>query len=151
MSPATSTNTLRGAKHSRTRAPLTSFSPNRSSKATECSAHIPWRILCNECGGDFRRFTSEIFATHLGTEAARLAGRVNSNLSERNRRHRCHLTNASLVNAIDPPIAALPRFGLRSLLDLLQTGISVADPIPRLIDLRWINWNRARNFFASRY
>ena len=23
-------------------------------------------ILCNECGGDFRRFTSEIFATHLG-------------------------------------------------------------------------------------
>ena len=23
-------------------------------------------ILCNECGGDFRRFTGEIFATHLG-------------------------------------------------------------------------------------
>src|SRR5206468_12867048 len=46
---------------------------------------------------------------------------------------------------------ALPRFGLRALLDLFQTGISVADPISRLIDLRWIHWNRARNFFASRH
>src|SRR5436305_10598760 len=45
----------------------------------------------------------------------------------------------------------LPGFGLCSLLDLLQTGIGVADPTPRLIDLRWIHWNRARNFFASRH
>jgi hypothetical protein len=47
--------------------------------------------------------------------------------------------------------STLPRFGLRSLLDLFETRISVADPITRLIDLRWIYGNRARNFFASRH
>src|SRR5262245_25460664 len=39
---------------------------------------------------------------------------------------------------------ALPRFRLRSLFDLFQTGIGVADPISCLIDLRWIHWNRSR-------
>ena len=42
-SHATYTNTLRGAKHFRTRAPLTSFSPNRSSKAIGCLGRTRWR------------------------------------------------------------------------------------------------------------
>src|SRR5262249_23287597 len=59
------------------------------------------------------------------------------------------LPNASVTKS--DTARALPRFGLRSLFDLFQAGISVADPIPRLIDLGWIHWNRAGNFFASRY
>src|SRR4029450_3782832 len=43
MSRATSTNTLRGAKHSRTRVPVISFSRSHSLRATECSAHTRWR------------------------------------------------------------------------------------------------------------
>src|SRR2546423_4867131 len=46
---------------------------------------------------------------------------------------------------------ALPALGLGSLLDLLQTGIGVADPVPCLTDLRWIHGNSAGNFFASRH
>src|SRR5436190_20571088 len=46
---------------------------------------------------------------------------------------------------------ASPFRSLCALLDLFQTWIAIADPIPRLIDLCRINWNRARNFFASRH
>src|SRR5215471_21718883 len=44
----------------------------------------------------------------------------------------------------------LPSLGLRALLDLLQTGIRIADPVPRLGDLRRIHRNSTRNFFAPR-
>src|SRR5262249_35080414 len=47
--------------------------------------------------------------------------------------------------------AASPPFGVRSLLNLLESGISVADPVARLVDLSRIHWNRARNFFPSRH
>src|SRR5207249_8509452 len=51
---------------------------------------------------------------------------------------------------------ALPRtlsriLGVRSLLDLVETGISVADPIACIVDLLRIHWNRAGNFFPSRH
>ena len=45
----------------------------------------------------------------------------------------------------------LPSLGLRSLLDLFQTGIGTVDPIPRLTDLGRTQGDRARNFFASRH
>src|SRR5215217_4411892 len=43
MNRGTFTNTLRGAKHFRTRAPVISFSPSRNLRATECSVHTRWR------------------------------------------------------------------------------------------------------------
>src|SRR4029077_18337875 len=44
-----------------------------------------------------------------------------------------------------------PRFGVGSLLDLFETGISVADPVACFVDLSRIHRNGARNFFASRH
>src|SRR6266446_809119 len=48
-------------------------------------------------------------------------------------------------------MGALPALGLRALLDLLQTGIRIADPVSGLVDLRRIHRNSAGNFFASRH
>src|SRR5438034_11028537 len=42
-------------------------------------------------------------------------------------------------------------FGVRSLLNLVETRISVADPIACIVDLLRIHWNRPRNFFPSRH
>src|SRR5436190_5344002 len=42
-------------------------------------------------------------------------------------------------------------FGVRSLLNLVETRISVADPIACIVDLLRIHWYRARNFFPSRH
>src|SRR5438105_5197614 len=42
-------------------------------------------------------------------------------------------------------------FGVRSLLDLVGTRISVADPIACIVDLSRIHWNRAGNLFPSRH
>ena len=41
-------------------------------------------------------------------------------------------------------------FGLRSLFDLLEGRISVADPITRFVNFGRINWDRARNRLGSR-
>ena len=74
MSPATSTNTLRGAKPSRTRAPLTNFSPNRNSKAIACSARIRSKnfVPTRLSWADFRRFVRDILSKiHLEAEAIR--------------------------------------------------------------------------------
>ena len=43
MNRVTFTSTSKETKPSRTRAPQTSFSPNRNSRATECLAPTPWR------------------------------------------------------------------------------------------------------------
>src|SRR5437870_3936181 len=67
-----------------------------------------------------------------------------------NCRHNCGLTNP-FVSKEPQSNTPLPSLGLGSLLDLLQTGISVADPVPCLTDLRWIHRNSAGNFFASRH
>src|SRR6266849_2694720 len=42
-------------------------------------------------------------------------------------------------------------FSVRSLLDLFERGISVADPIARFVDLLWIYRNRSRNLLPSCY
>src|SRR5205807_6379157 len=47
--------------------------------------------------------------------------------------------------------ASSPRFGIRSLLDLLETRIGVTDPIACFGDLLWIHRDGARDFFTSRY
>src|SRR5437870_4474373 len=44
-----------------------------------------------------------------------------------------------------------PRFGVRSLLDLLETRIGVADPIACFVDLLWIYRNRSRNLLPPCY
>ena len=69
MNRATSTNTLRGAKPSRTRAPLTSSSPNRNLRAIACSARIRWKSFLQIAGAIFARFVRDILKTHLETEA----------------------------------------------------------------------------------
>ena len=48
-------------------------------------------------------------------------------------------------------VKALLALGIRSLLDLLETGIRVGDPIPRFIDFSRTHWARARNRLRSRY
>src|SRR5439155_17989827 len=44
-----------------------------------------------------------------------------------------------------------PPFGVRSLLNLLETRISVADPIACFVDLLWIYRDRSRNLLPSCY
>ena len=68
MNRATSTNTLGGAKHSRTRAPLTSFFEWQFESYRMLGAHTMEKLCvdCAKCGGDFRRFIGEILTTHLG-------------------------------------------------------------------------------------
>src|SRR5436309_14519562 len=46
---------------------------------------------------------------------------------------------------------ASPRFGVRALLNLVETRISIADPIAGIVDLSRVYWNRPRNFFSSRH
>src|SRR4029077_15268081 len=60
------------------------------------------------------------------------------------------------VKVHDRGARALPRtmsriLGVRSLLNLVETRISVADPIAGIVDLSRVPWNRARNFFPSRH
>src|SRR5881628_3444713 len=47
--------------------------------------------------------------------------------------------------------ASSPRFGIRSLLDLFECRISVADPIACFVDLLWIYRDRSRNLLPSCY
>ncbi|HEY5767129.1 MAG TPA: patatin-like phospholipase family protein [Candidatus Udaeobacter sp.] len=110
--------------------------------------------LCTDCDGQFRRFDGDfrslisvIFGSHLQIEVPKwLKELIQPSPSASDAAGAVGEPNKNCTVA-----TALPRFGLRSLLDLLQTWISIAYPISRLIDLRWINWNRARNFFASRH
>ena len=102
--------------------------------------------LCGETGGDFRRFTSDILKTHLKIEPPDWLAK----LIQMSPTGGDATGVPNEVREVDTH-GVLPRFGLCSLLDLFQTGIGVADPIPRLIDLRWVHRDRARNFFPSRY
>src|SRR6476660_3328988 len=57
----------------------------------------------------------------------------------------------SAIRKMSSRKATSPSFGVRSLLDLLETGISVADPIARFVDLLWIYRDRSRNLLPSCY
>src|SRR5262249_32379561 len=104
-----------------------------------------WRVSLQR--RRFRRSAGKVLRTHLQTQPADwLAELIQRSPNAAGAMGFLQISQARL----DDPRRLLPPLGLGSLLDLLQTGISVADPIPCLIDLRWIDGNSARNFFASR-